>query len=305
MHTPDYQSLIDPATWRFIDATNACYPADTSRLTIAEQRDIYDRMCRTFHRGHPAGVVATDGHLGGVRVRTYAVATASGTLIYLHGGGFVVGGLDSHDDVCAEICAATGLRVVSVDYRLAPEHRHPAAYDDALAATRAAAWEGPLLLAGDSAGGTLAASVAHALRGQIAGLVLIYPGLGGDRGRGSYLTHAQAPMLTRDDVLFYGAIRHAGAEPDDDPTAAVLHDIDFTGLPPAVIFSAECDPLADDGRDYRDAVCAAGGQADWVLERGLVHGHLRARVTVPRAAASFVRITAALAGLAAGRWPVV
>jgi acetyl esterase len=274
-------------------------------LTITDQRAIYDRMCRAFHRGHPAGVQVQDSRLGGVAARIYEAALASGTLIYLHGGGFVVGGLDSHDDVCAEICAATGLRVVSVDYRLAPEHRHPAGYDDALAATRAAHWEGPLLLAGDSAGGALAASVAHALRGRIGGVVLIYPCLGGDRSKGSYLTHAHAPMLTRDDVLFYGAVRHAGAEPDDDPTAAVLHDTDFSGLPPMVTFSAECDPLADDGRDYRDAVRAAGGRADWVLERGLVHGYLRARVSVPRAAASFARMTGALAGLAAGRWPVV
>ncbi len=292
---PDYQSLINATTWAFIRETNSHYPQDAASRTIEDQRVIYDAMCRAFHRRYPAGVTATDQTLGGVSSRVYAGVRA--TVMYFHGGGFVVGGLDSHDDVCAEICSVTGFRVVSVDYRLAPEHRHPAAFDDCLAATLSTS--GPLILAGDSAGAALAASVAHALRGRRAllGQVLIYPGLGGDRDRGSYLTHANAPMLTRDDVVFYARTRHQGPEPKDDPTAAVLHDTSFAGLPPTVIFSAECDPLADDGRDYRDAIRAAGGQADWQLERGLVHGYLRARHSDPRAAESFARITAAIARL--------
>ncbi|EEW26110.1 alpha/beta hydrolase [Rhodobacter ferrooxidans] len=302
MPQPDYQTLIDSPTWDFIRQTADFYPPDAVGLSIAAQRAVYDRMCCAFHRGIPAGVAVSDHAMSGVLVRRYEPANPAATLLYFHGGGFVVGGLDSHDDVCAEICAATGLRVISVDYRLAPEHPHPAAFDDCLAATRAAAvaFPGPLLLAGDSAGGALAASVAHACRNgpQITGQVLIYPGLGGNRDRGSYLTHADAPMLTREDVLYYAAIRHAGQEPKADPTAAVLQDTDFTGLPPTVIFSAECDPLADDGRDYRDVLLAAGGWAEWHLEPGLVHGYLRARTTVPRAAASFGRICAAISQLA-------
>lgn len=303
MTDPDYQTLIDAETWAFIRATEAHYPPDAVSLSIADQRRIYDLMCRAFHHGHPRGVGVRDGTMADVPVRHYTCGQPTATLVYLHGGGYVVGGLDSHDDVCAEICAATGLHVISADYRLVPEHRHPAAYDDALAVARAV--EGPLLLAGDSAGGALAASVAHALRGRVAGMVLIYPGLGGDRNRGSYLTHAAAPMLTRDDVLYYAALRHDGPEPADDVTAAALAARDFSGLPPTVIVSAECDPSADDGRDYRDAMLAAGGRAAWVCEPGLVHGYLRARHTVARARDSFVRITGALSGLAAGRWPVV
>ncbi|NUB45116.1 alpha/beta hydrolase [Fertoebacter nigrum] len=303
MTDPDYQTLIDAETWPFIRATEACYPPDAVGLSVDDQRRVYDRMCRAFHRGHPPGVAVQDGRRAGVPVRNYTFGPPAATLVYLHGGGFVVGGLDSHDDVCAEICAATGLHVISADYRLVPEHRHPAAYDDALAVARAV--EGPLLLAGDSAGGALAASVAHALRGRVAGMVLIYPGLGGDRNRGSYLTHAAAPMLTRDDVLYYAALRHDGPEPADDVTAAALAARDFTALPPTVIISAECDPLADDGRDYRDAILAAGGRAAWICEPGLVHGYLRARHSVARARDSFSRITGALAGLAEGRWPVV
>lgn len=308
MPQPDYQKLIDAPTWAFIRESEAAYPPDTASLSIAEQRAIYDRMCRAFHRGYPPGVTARDGAFGGVPCRHYPGAGAS--VVYLHGGGFVVGGLHSHDDICAEICASTGHRVISVDYRLVPEHLHPAAFDDALAATRAvaSAFGEPLVVVGDSAGGTLAAAVVHAAGRHgglgIVGQVLIYAGLGGDVDKGSYLTHAEAPMLTRADVLYYKTLRHGGAEPGTDPTAAPLQDSDFDCLPPTVAFSAECDPIADDGEDYCARLIASGGRALWVREPGLVHGYLRARRTVPRAAASFARITQAIAGLARGQWPL-
>ncbi|GAB1479367.1 alpha/beta hydrolase [Paracoccaceae bacterium] len=301
MAEPDYQSLIDAPTWAFIRATDAAYPPDTASLSIADQRAIYDRMCRAFHRGYPPGVSATDHQIAGVPCRDFAGAGPA--VLYLHGGGFVVGGLESHDDVCAEICARTGLRVVCADYRLSPEHLHPAAFDDACAVARALLAEGAILLCGDSAGGNLCAAVAQALRGaSILGQVLIYPGLGGDPDRGSYLTHAHAPMLTRDDVLFYKDIRHGAPPPQGDATVSPLQDRDFTGLPPTLAISAECDPLADDARDYATRLRAAGGRAVWVQEPGLVHGYLRARATVPRAAASLARITATLSAMAAGHW---
>ena len=306
MTRTDYQTLIDAPTWDFIRRTDAAYPPDTATLSIADQRAIYDGMCRAFHRGYPPGVTAQDRAFGGVPCRHYP--GTGGTIAYFHGGGFVVGGLHSHDDVCAELCAATGLHVVSVDYRLCPEHPHPAAFHDALAATRAIAADlpAPLLLAGDSAGGNLAAATAHAIGRKgalgIAGQVLIYPGLGGNRDAGSYRTHAKAPMLTRDDVLFYATIRHGGAEPPPDPSFAPLSDTDFTGLPPTLAIAAECDPLADDATAYAARIIAAGGAAQAITETGLVHGYLRARSTVPRAAASFARITTALSAMARGDW---
>lgn len=307
MRQSDYEILIDSPTWTFIRQTEASYPSDTATLTITDQRAIYDRMCRAFHRGYPSGITAKDRSFGGVRCRHYE--GRGGTVVYFHGGGFVVGGLHSHDDVCAEICAGTGLHVVSVDYRLCPEHPHPAAFDDACVATRAIAAElpAPLLLAGDSAGGNLAAATSHAIgrKGNlgISGQVLIYPGLGGNRDAGSYLTHAKAPMLTREDVEFYARIRHGdGVEPHPDPTFAPLSDADFAGLPPTLAFAAECDPLADDASTYAARITAAGGMAKAVIEPGLVHGYLRARATVPSAAESFARIIKALRDMADGVW---
>lgn len=305
---PDYARLIDAETWAFIRDTESWYPPEAATFSVAKQREVYDAMCRAFFRGYPEGVAAEDRAMGGVPCRVYLAGAPAATLVYCHGGGFVVGGLASHDDVCAEICKATGFRVVSVDYRLAPEHRHPAAYDDALAAARAvlAGFDGPLVLAGDSAGGNLAAAVAQSLKGEprLRGQVLIYPGLGGDRDRGSALSHAEAPMLTRADLDFYATIRfEGGEEPPDDPTAAPLWAPSFAGLPPTVAFSAECDPLADDARAYCSLIQAEGGRAHWLLEKGLVHGYLRARWTVARARDSFTRITEAIAALGAGRWP--
>jgi len=259
----DYDALIDAETWGFIRETGLSYPENAVDLSVAEQRRVYDTMCRGFHQSYPDGVAAQDRSANGVPVRVYTAGRPTRTVVFFHGGGFLVGGLESHDDVCAEICCQTGYRVVSVDYRLAPEHKHPAAFDDSWAATQWAAAEygDGLVLAGDSAGGNLAAAVAHFARGKldsIWGQVLIYPGLDCDMGRSSYVEHAHAPMLTVEDILFYRDLRSGGDEPQGDPTYAPLQDSDFSGLPPTVIFTADCDPVRDDGRAYLDQLTAAG-----------------------------------------------
>ena len=304
----DYSHHIDDETWTFIRKTESYYPPDTVTVDIQAQRDIYDRMCRAFFTGYPEGVSARDDTAGSVPIRIYEGERQDATVIYYHGGGFVVGGLESHDDVCAEICHRAGVRVVSADYRLCPEHKHPAAYYDAKSVANfvALTWPEPMIFAGDSAGGNLAAAIANTLRhdARFVGQVLIYPGLGGDMTQGSYLKHAHAPMLTLEDVNFYLGARYQGAVPENDPTSAPLAAEQFDGLPPTLIVTAECDPLADDGRDYRDAIVAAGGKARWVNETGLVHGYLRARHTVTRAQQSFDRIIEALKMFAREEWYV-
>ncbi|BAB51562.1 alpha/beta hydrolase [Mesorhizobium japonicum] len=308
----DYTKLIDAETWAFIERTNSYYPPDTIDYTITQQREIYDRMCREFFAGYPQGVtvetsaIATPTHDIPIRIYRSAPQPAA-TVLCIHGGGFMLGGLDSHDDVCAELCARTGYEVVSVDYRLAPEHLHPAAFDDAMTAFAwvASTRDRPILLCGDSAGGNLCAAVSHATRGHVkrpVGQVLIYPGLGGDRSKDSYVTHAEAPMLTMRDLEFYKHIRTGGQDRSGDATLAPLADTDFANLPPTVLVTAQCDPLSSDGETYRDRIIAAGGRATWFEEPGLVHGYLRARHTVGRARESFTRIVGAAAALGQGAW---
>ena len=308
----DYAKLIDAETWAFIERTNSYYPPDTVDYTIAQQREIYDRMCREFFVGYPDGVTAQTTSIAtptrNVPIRIYSSSKSpAAVLLYFPGGGFILGGLESHDDVCAELCARTGYEVVSVDYRLAPEHVHPAAFVDAISAFEwaSARYAQPIVLAGDSGGGNLAAAVSHATRGHArtpAGQVLIYPALGGDVTRGSYFRHAEAPMLTVRDLEFYQNIRTGGQSRTGDVSLSPLADTDFSNLPPTVVITAECDPLSSDGEAYRDRINAAGGKAFWREEQGLVHGYLRARHSVSRAGESFVRIVDAVEALGKRDW---
>jgi acetyl esterase len=310
MNAPDYKTLIDAEIWAYMDRLDAAYPPDAVTLSVADQRRVYDDMCAVFYEGRPDGVTVTDAPFGGLPCRRYETGQSAVTVVYYHGGGFVVGSLDSHDDVCAEICARTGYRVVSVDYGLAPEVVFPASFDGAWSAFVAItkAFDGDILLCGDSAGGNLAAAMAHHARGRVdgrvRGQVLIYPGLGGDHGQGSYVEHANAPQLTVADMAFYHRVRTGGEEPPKgDPRFAPLQDHDFCGLPPTVLVTAQCDPLSSDGGAYRDALLGAGGKAVWFEEAGLVHACLRARACSARAKRFFDRVVDAVAALGQGQWP--
>ena len=135
------------------------------------------------------------------------------------------------------------------------------------------------------------------------GQVLVYPGLGGDMTKGSYVDHANAPLLTTEECRFYQAVHFDGPPPTDDPTAAPLQDTGFSNLPPTVVFIAECDPIADDGRVYVERLSEAGVRAHAIVEPGLVHGYLRGRRTVTRIHDSFERIVLAIEALGQGLWP--
>lgn len=304
----DYDTYLDEEVQAFISQTNAHYPADAINLTVEDQRRVYDDLCRAFDRGYPDGVQSEDTQAQNIPVRIYTVGNPTVTVVYFHGGGFVVGGLESHDSICAEICGGTGYRVAAVDYRLAPEHVHPASFEDSLSATNWVlnTFEGLVVLVGDSAGGNLAAAVAHELRGQtdrISGQLLIYPALGAVQNTGSHQTHAHAPGLTAADIEYYHKIRSGDASTDGDATFLPLQDSDFSDLPHTIILTAECDPLADDGRLYRDALHAAGSKAHWINEAGLIHGYLRARGMSEKARNSFDTIIADIQCLGQGVWP--
>ncbi|MNX87158.1 Carboxylesterase NlhH [compost metagenome] len=272
----------------FVDKTLSFNSTESS---LSGLRQAYSEMCRAFTPPRPAGLYVVDFELAGVAVRSYQPPASSSTeavpcIVYLHGGGWVVGDLDSHDFICAELASTLSVLVIAVDYRLAPEHPFPAAFDDCLSVWRALR-TGPFridpertLVAGDSAGGNLAAALCLALRDAgeplPAAQVLIYPGLGGDQRLASRSECVDAPLLSSSDVDCYHALYLRGtAKPG--AYAMPLLAADFSGLPPALIAVAQFDPLRDDGVLYAERLNAAGVTASLYYGNGLIHGCLRAR----------------------------
>ncbi len=295
--------MLEPQMAAFIARAAAIYPGHSTSLTPREQRDIYDRYAAALTPPMPAEVVTEDaqfpaaaGHSIALRLyrnRAKAGAMPRGIVLYFHGGGFVLGSLDSHQVITARLAADTGLDVIAVDYRLAPEHRAPAAHDDCMEVTLAALQRrmpfdlpagATLQLAGDSAGGTLAASVAMRLRDEgiegISGLALVYPMLGTDPQPPARDTEAQAPMLTLTDVHAFRDMYWGETAPYPKWTIP-LDATRYDDLPPTLAIGAEHDPLRDDARVFAERIQAAGGEAHLVIGTGLVHGCWRAIESSP------------------------
>jgi acetyl esterase len=209
---------------------------------------------------HRVEDLTVPGAAGSLRARLYRPSAERhlATVVYLHGGGFVIGDLDTHDNICRELARAANAVVVSVDYRLAPEHRYPAAADDAIAATRwVIANAGELggsdvvAVAGDSAGGNLAAVVTQQLHADgisLAAQFLIYPAVAGDRsGFPSFTENGEGYLLDRETIAWFERHYVADGTNPQDARLAPIHAKDLAGLPPAVIVTAEYDPLRDEG----------------------------------------------------------
>ncbi|NMZ80878.1 alpha/beta hydrolase [Pseudomonas mandelii] len=272
----------------FVEKTVSFNSTDSS---LDGLRQAYSTMCRAFTPPRPAGLYVVDFELAGVSVRSYQPPVSPPTgggpcIVYLHGGGWVVGDLESHDFICAELASTLGALVIAVDYRLAPEHPFPAAFNDCLGVWRALR-SGPFrldpgrtLVAGDSAGGNLAAALCLALRDAgepvPAAQVLIYPGLGGDRSLPSRSECIDAPLLASSDVDCYHALYLRGTRQPGAYAMPLLAG-HFGGLPPALIAVAQFDPLRDDGVLYAEHLQAAGVPTTLYYGKGLVHGCLRAR----------------------------
>ncbi|CAM3998768.1 alpha/beta hydrolase [Nocardiopsis gilva] len=212
-------------------------------------------------------------------------------VVYFHGGGFVLGDLDSHDHVCRIIAARTGAVVVSVDYRLAPEHPFPAAPDDAFAATRWVAENAAqlgidperLAVAGDSAGGCLAAAVSLLARDEggpaIAYQALVYPVVdhdGGSSGRQypSRVENGDGYFLTSVEMEWFGEQYIAAPADRHDVRASPIRAASLEGLPPALVLTADFDPLRDEGEEYARALASAGVPTTTVRINDGIHGIL-------------------------------
>ncbi|MEA2436800.1 MAG: hypothetical protein QOF65_1356 [Thermoleophilaceae bacterium] len=198
------------------------------------------------------------------------------TLMFIHGGGFVIGDLDSYDAQCRVLCSRVGVTVVSVDYRLAPEHPFPAGVEDALAAFDwvVAHEAGPIVVGGDSAGGNLSTVTAQARRdSDIAAQLLIYPAADLANEYPSMEENGEGLFLTRDDMDWFH--HHYLGEDESarsDPRASPLLADDLSGLPPALVYTAQYDPLRDAGDAYAEALSAAGVKVIHRRFDGLIHG---------------------------------
>jgi acetyl esterase len=224
-----------------------------------------------------------DGPAGPIGVRVYEPEDAiPAIVIYLHGGGWVIGDLDTHDPICRDLARATRAIVASVDYRLAPEAPHPAPLDDAMSALRWAAkgWPGHrLAVGGDSAGGGLAAGCALRARDEpdapeVVAQLLLYPGVDPTMGEPSVAENAEGYFLTRSDMEWFTAHYLPELEMREDPTVNLLAAPDLRGLPPAVIAVAQFDPLRDEGRRYGERLRQAGVPVRVIEGPGLVHGYV-------------------------------
>ena len=292
--------------------------------SVKAGRDAYDALCRYFTPARDGGlaieehVIAESGRDIPVRVyRPLGEAPAQGwpCVLYLHGGGWVVGGLDSHEFIAAPLARDLSAVVVAVDYRLAPEHVFPAAFDDCLAAWRYLQKQGDawgidalrVVVAGDSAGGNLAAAlcVEIAKTGGTAplGQALIYPGLGTDHSLPSFHENADAPLLSSADVGYYLRVYAPDPASHQDPRLAPLAAPSLSGLPQAFVAVAEFDPLRDDGQLYVERLRAADVTAQFHLGRGLLHGCMRAMGNCPettRLYEAFVEAIATMLGKRSG-----
>jgi acetyl esterase len=241
------------------------------------------------------------------RPSAFAAGDAAPALLYIHGGGWTVGSLDTHDPICAGIADETPCCLVSIGYSLAPERPFPAAYHEiaalgAWAEAQAAALgidRARIAIGGDSCGGNLATAVALAARDE--GLrrycfqLLIYGVFDTNFDTPSMLRNAKAPFLDRALMIWFWRQYLGGAEATDDPRAVPLRAKDLSGLPPAFVSTAEYDPLLDEGEAYAARLAAAGVAVEYRRAPALMHGFMRVRRLSSYAEEEFAAVCRALA----------
>jgi acetyl esterase/lipase len=245
------------------------------------------KMFRAMQGVSPSPDVASveDTLAGDIPVRVYKVSDQDKqpVLVYFHGGGWVIGDLETHDSTCRQLANSAHCTVVSVDYRLAPEHPFPASIEDCYAATQWVAANADslgidvnrLAVAGDSAGGNLSACVCIKARDEngprICLQLLIYPVTDARMNTESYETNKEGYMLTREGMEWFWQ-HYTGGRHMDNPLASPLSAQDLSGLPQACVITAEFDPLRDEGEAYGEALKAAGVATEIVRYDGVIHG---------------------------------
>ena len=313
MLRPEIQALVDalndapgpPAHEVPVEEARAAHAAETEQLSgpgepVAEVRDVVvpcasgELLLRAFR---------PEGERGGDERAAPGSRPVLPVVAYLHGGGWVMGGLDTYDTPLRALANASGAVVVGVEYRLAPEHRFPAALDDALAAVRWLAdharelgGDGArLAVAGDSAGGNLAAVAARRLRGEVELRLqaLVYPVTDAGVNTPSYREFADGHGLSAAGMRRFWNLYLDGAE-GGDPDASPLRATDLAGVAPAYVITAEEDVLRDEGEAYAAALREAGVPAELVRWPGVIHGFIRWLAATPAAREAIDAVGAAL-----------
>ena len=276
---------LHPKSKEFLDQLAAAGMPPLGTLPVAETREAFKGVAA--FGGPPEKLARVEERKAGeIPVRIY-IPEAKGPmplLVYFHGGGWVIGTLDTHDGVCRHLAKQSQAVVVSVDYRLAPEHKFPAAAEDCYAATCWAAQNAAslgadakrLAIGGDSAGGNLAAVVALMARDRgepkIAFQLLIYPVTDHAYETASYRDNADGYLLTKDAMVWFWNHYLTGAGDSSNPYASPLRAKSLAGLPPAMVVTAEFDPLRDEGEAYAAKLREAGVPVKLKPYDGLVHG---------------------------------
>lgn len=285
---PSYQELGPQAARALYERTAPILDLAPEPLALVDDWPVED------------GLQARGGHV--LTVRRYCATTPTWSslqpaLLFFHGGGFVIGSIQTHDRLCRRLAALSGCIVVSVEYRLAPEHRFPAAVDDAFSALAWLFREAPSLgidpgrigVGGDSAGGTLAVACAIHARDQgwpIALQMLIYPGLSPDQGTASHRELTEGYLLDASLIEWFFSWYLRGPEDRLDWRFAPLVHPDLRGVAPAWIALAQYDPLVDEGRHYCERLREAGVASQYRLFEGMIHSFFMFGGLVPRARAA-------------------
>ena len=278
--------------------------------TIQENRDIWSAFCRKTMRPRPDGMTVRDGVIPTdayeIPIRVYRPAGAgnpSPCILYIHGGGFMSGDLDTNDTVAWGLAQDTGAVVVSTHYRLAPEHPFPAAHDDCYAALCHVAESADMFgidaariaITGDSAGGNLAAAVTLAARDRggpkLVAQAILYPGFRTDGTLPSFTTYAEAPIQNAASTAKYRLNYMPDPATHTNPYACPLMATDYGNLPPALVHVAAIDAARDEGQLYAQRMADAGVDVTYRVAEGMIHSFMRARFDGPAAAAEFKVVT--------------
>lgn len=278
-------------------------PAPAAREMYRASKDLVDPPIGELATMHDLTIPGPAGEIPARLFDAAETRVPGPVVVFFHGGGFVIGDLDTHASFCAEMARTLRLPVVAVDYRLAPEHPWPAAPDDCEAAARWVAGSPPalgrvatsLILCGDSAGGTLTITVAMDLRDRPAAVPVIvqapiYPAVDWSRDYPSFAQHAEGKLLTRESMQWF-ADAHAAdmTHPRGSPMTG-----DLSGLPPAIVITAGLDPIRDQGRAYAARLIEHGTPVVYREAVGNIHGFITLRQAIPSSVGDVAGYLAAL-----------